>query len=748
MSNKFLNTASQSEMENTLLSVASISASNLDPGTTLKTDSTKRIVSVALGSSDIVGLDSTIGSLQGRSTALENKTQDLERIPGALECDIDIDLKSVRAIKRAKLMETDELSDHSGAAKIELTATNINVTANNLTFNNDDVLTTANAVITNPMIANLDGGGFELTNVQNIETGGVDLNQYITLATNKTIDLEAKTAEIAQAAGVTTVGGTLVANTILTNSILDSATSSELLNIDADSIDAFSTAFTFNGADVATYDELNLGTKPIHATTLTASGAGFQIQASNAGTVYSRQNCLAAGGVPSGQVMSSNILYANDDIGLNAIAETSFVATETHVAGAHGTKWLVSLTSQGSTLAKDRLVIDSDGVAYITGGLDVSLNSEAATRTEGGIAGELVKAVNTTNVYAGSSAGLGLTTASYSTFVGYECGATVNTQQNNTAVGYQAAAGVFSDNNTAFGANALNGLNGALLTGAQNTAIGRGALGNAQGTAQANTALGNLAGSALTTAVNCTIIGRNSQVPLVGTNCSVLGANITADANNQVMLGDNAVNQIVNAGDGSADIGSATHRFKDIHATGALSIGYINSMTPAGGQWLQISNATAVTGTNVEMELLAGASELGTLTVPANGFQRSAFHLNISGLFSSANGNTLTIRFKFGASVLTLPMSLVGASGECFELEVDFLIQATGGPGVAKIVSNVEFTHSDGGLSAYRGQRAILEDNTLFDTTIINNLQVTVQYSTDSPNNNIQALAGHLTRMY
>lgn len=119
--------------------VGSLSAQNLDPGTTLKTDSTKRIVSANLSTTDIVGLDTAIGTLQSRSVALETKTQGLDWNLGTLESNSDIDLVSTRALKRARLVETDQITDPTAASSINISATNIDLTATNITANGADV---------------------------------------------------------------------------------------------------------------------------------------------------------------------------------------------------------------------------------------------------------------------------------------------------------------------------------------------------------------------------------------------------------------------------------------------------------------------------------------------------------------------------------------------------------------------------------------------------------------------------------
>ena len=76
-------------------------------------------------------------------------------------------------------------------------------------------------------------------------------------------------------------------------------------------------------------------------------------------------------------------------------------------------------------------------------------------------------------------------------------------------------------------------------------------------------------------------------------NSSCIGSGSTTENNNQVVLGNSSVNQIVNSGDGVADLGSSTHKFKDCYLAGGLttsgqnsfnSIVNVNSQFNVGGQ--------------------------------------------------------------------------------------------------------------------------------------------------------------------
>ena len=83
-------------------------------------------------------------------------------------------------------------------------------------------------------------------------------------------------------------------------------------------------------------------------------------------------------------------------------------------------------------------------------------------------------------------------------------------------------------------------------------------------------------------------------------------------------------------------------------------------------------------------------------------------------------------------------VSLTNSSNEFFEIEIDFTIRQIGGTGVADIVANIDFTYSDSGATNWRGSRDVSVNNTTFDTTISNTLDVTCQFSSTSANNSLQ----------
>ena len=146
----------------------SLTASNLDPSRAIKTDSTSRLITSNLEISDVDDLQASldakistpyIGTLQASSVvtdggadldvasgiAIANQTtvQNLTHVPGVpskLSADTDIDLLDTRSLKRAKLVETERVSDASGASVVDFTPTNVDVVASDVTVNGSSLV--------------------------------------------------------------------------------------------------------------------------------------------------------------------------------------------------------------------------------------------------------------------------------------------------------------------------------------------------------------------------------------------------------------------------------------------------------------------------------------------------------------------------------------------------------------------------------------------------------------------------------
>jgi hypothetical protein len=157
------------------------------------------------------------------------------------------------------------------------------------------------------------------------------------------------------------------------------------------------------------------------------------------------------------------------------------------------------------------------------------------------------------------------------------------------------------------------------------------------------------------------------------------------------------------------------------------------------GLYSQTDTSGLVTGT-------AGGSLVGTgiggLSVPANGFKvGDSFHAKIGGHISNANNETLHIEVKTGSVILanTGTMTIGATNNDFWEIEIDFTIRSLGGPGVASIISNGQFVYVRSSNLDYKGVGFNSEENTFFDTTVPNTLDLTAHWGSNNATNKISS---------
>jgi len=174
-----------------------------------------------------------------------------------------------------------------------------------------------------------------------------------------------------------------------------------------------------------------------------------------------------------------------------------------------------------------------------------------------------------------------------------------------------------------------------------------------------------------------------------------------------------------------------------------------NSFTIIGGLFAQTADSTPITGTTTETTLLDGG--VGGLTVPANFFKvGDSFSVTMGGHISSVNNDTLQIRVKSGSVVLgdTGAITMPNTTTKHVNLEIRFTIRTIGAAGVASIASFGQFNFSKNASNAFEGADFSIINNTTFDTTISNTLDITAQWSSNNAGNNIYSESFILTKIY
>jgi hypothetical protein len=155
------------------------------------------------------------------------------------------------------------------------------------------------------------------------------------------------------------------------------------------------------------------------------------------------------------------------------------------------------------------------------------------------------------------------------------------------------------------------------------------------------------------------------------------------------------------------------------------------------GLYSQIDDSIPVVNTVIQSSVIGVG--VGGLSVPPNSFSiGDSFVARIGGVVSNLNNTNITFRLhSLGVSLVDTGLITIKASTNQFwQLVTTFTIRSVGASGVASIASNGSFVHIRNNLSVdYFGFNTI--NNTTFDTTILNTLDITAQWQTASLNNSI-----------
>jgi hypothetical protein len=164
----------------------------------------------------------------------------------------------------------------------------------------------------------------------------------------------------------------------------------------------------------------------------------------------------------------------------------------------------------------------------------------------------------------------------------------------------------------------------------------------------------------------------------------------------------------------------------------------------------QTANSTAITGTNVETSLINGG--VGTLTVPANGFNiGDSFSGVLIGHLSCVGTATLHIRVKTASGIVladTGAMAMSAVTSKHWKLDVNFTIRQLGAATVASIASGGLFAYTKNSGLNFEGVNFSIVNNTTFDTTVLNTLVITAQWNTNNAGNSIYSEIFTLNKTY
>jgi hypothetical protein len=180
--------------------------------------------------------------------------------------------------------------------------------------------------------------------------------------------------------------------------------------------------------------------------------------------------------------------------------------------------------------------------------------------------------------------------------------------------------------------------------------------------------------------------------------------------------------------------------------------GDIGPQGPSGltGLFAQTADGGPVTATTVETTIIGPG--VGTLTVPANGFQiGDSFTCALDGVITCLGSATLHVRVRTLAGVLLADTGIIAmeaATNKSWLINLYFTIRTLGGAGTASISSGGLFSYIKNSGTNFEGYVLSNVNNTTFNTTIDNTLVITVQWNTTNAGNSILSRNFTLTKIY
>jgi hypothetical protein len=200
----------------------------------------------------------------------------------------------------------------------------------------------------------------------------------------------------------------------------------------------------------------------------------------------------------------------------------------------------------------------------------------------------------------------------------------------------------------------------------------------------------------------------------------------------------------------SALTGNAEYAIAQDGTTYRIKQSSLNPLPTNRGLFAQTGTSETISGTTTETSLIDGG--VGTLSVPANGFQvGDSFRAVLGGFVNIGNGQTIRIRVKTDSVVLLdsgVQTLINNVEDAIWSLNIDFTIRSLGGAGVASIVSLGSFHYTKTNNGTVEGFAFNTVNNTDFDTTIDNELDITIQWGSTSSANNIYSDSFVLNKVY
>ena len=163
------------------------------------------------------------------------------------------------------------------------------------------------------------------------------------------------------------------------------------------------------------------------------------------------------------------------------------------------------------------------------------------------------------------------------------------------------------------------------------------------------------------------------------------------------------------------------------------------------GLFSQTGSSTPVSGTTVETSIIGSGA--GTLSVPINGFRvGDSFNGKLNGHISCVGSAEIQIRVKANSVLLgdTGVIALDTSSNKHWQLDLNFTIRSIGS--VGSIVSYGSFGYIKNSGLNFEGSNFVTI--TPLDTTILNTIDITVEWNTNNSGNSIYSDIFVLNKIY
>lgn len=167
------------------------------------------------------------------------------------------------------------------------------------------------------------------------------------------------------------------------------------------------------------------------------------------------------------------------------------------------------------------------------------------------------------------------------------------------------------------------------------------------------------------------------------------------------------------------------------------------------GLYASTANSATLTNTTIPGSLIG--SGVGSLSVPANTFKvGDSFHLKMLGHLSCANNQQFAITVSSNGAILgtTGLITLAACTNKHWELNIYFTIRALGAATVAQIMAGGIFSYTKNASDTFQGTNFTELNNTTFNTTVLNTLQIQGQWFAANISNSIYSEVCILNKLY